>query len=423
MTANAPPMHTAFRYMTRFQCSGSACGDSCCSGGWEIHVDQPHYKKMRDAMESDPTTRREFDESVRRVKDSTRSRAKFALHVLNERGACKLLRDDGLCSIHARWGESHLSDTCAVYPRVVSRSGTRLELGGSLSCPEVAREVLLHDDAMELVAVPAATFARPIVLQELGDHPPAPYAHFHDELKNLIVDLLGDARFPLRSRLGFVAWFANRVGGFLDANSKTLDQARLGTEIEIVLDPSLRAELHQRFSAVSTDPSFGARIAVALLAARTRNGGADGLRRLLDGALATYVGGGEHDAAMAAKGYAAARERLAPDAEWIDGILANYAKHYWLREWYTTSPSLLAHHLKLLVRLAVVRFIAFGQPSLDPTAPAATRRARIGEVLAETVQKFARAFEHDRAFARLLQDELAGSQMITLAHATCLASF
>jgi lysine-N-methylase len=423
MTAAGSPNHTAFRYMTRFECSGSACGDSCCRGGWQIHVDQPHYKKLRDAMDATPALRREFDESVRRVKDSTRSRGKFALHVLDQNGACKLLRPDGLCSVHARWGESHLSDTCAIYPRVVSRTAGRFELGGSLSCPEVARQVLLHDDALELVVAPPSVFARPIVFQELGDHPAAPYLRFHDELKNLAVDLLGDARFPLKSRLGFVAWFANRVGAFLDAKSTTLDEARLGAELEIILDPSMRTELDQRFGAIAPDTTLGAKVAVPLLAAGTRNNGTEGLRRLLDGALVTYVGSGEHDAAAAAAGYAAARTRLAADAPFIDAILANYARHYWLREWYTTSPSLLAHHLKLLVRLAAIRFVALGQPGLADAPSPDVRRERLAAALVDTVQKFARVFEHDREFTRVLQAELAGAGMITLAHATCLASF
>lgn len=425
MSQAVNPSHTAFRYMDRFKCIGSSCEDSCCSGGWEIHVDQAHYKKLKKAMDTTPATRREFDGALKRVKDSTQSRAKYALHVLNERGGCKLVRDDGLCSVHARFGESHLSDTCAVYPRAIARSGARLELAGSVSCPEVARQVLLHDDAFDLVACGPEAFTRPLLMQDLGDHPAKPYDRFHDELRNLVVDLLSDARFPLSARLGFVAYLAQRIGAFLDASSASLDENRLAGEIERILGTPMRQELETRLSALSTDASFPAKLVVTLVGARAQNPGAEGFRRLVNTALARYVGQGEHDAAAAAAGYTRAKSEWAAEKDLADQMQANYAKHYWLREWFHGSPSLLAHHIQLLVRLAVIRFVTYGHPLLDgaENAAPAERRDRFARATVDTVQKFSRAFEHDRAFSTLLQNELAAANMITFAHAICLIGF
>ncbi|MGG4145821.1 flagellin lysine-N-methylase [Paenibacillus algorifonticola] len=70
-------------------------------------------------------------------------------------GDCAML-DQGMCSIQLELGESYLSQTCRTYPRVINQTGNALEMTAQLSCPEVARLVLLDEQAMELVEVDLA---------------------------------------------------------------------------------------------------------------------------------------------------------------------------------------------------------------------------------------------------------------------------
>lgn len=34
------------QYMNEFQCTGSACSDTCCSG-WKVNIDKQTYKKYK----------------------------------------------------------------------------------------------------------------------------------------------------------------------------------------------------------------------------------------------------------------------------------------------------------------------------------------------------------------------------------------
>ena len=433
MSKAAAPTHVAFRYMKRFHCIGGDCESSCCSGGWSIAIDREHYELTRDAMKGSVETRQEFDAKFERVKTVARTVRRHALAVLQSNGDCSFLAADRLCSLQTRYGAKVLSDTCTVYPRAVSRSGDRLELAGVSSCPEVARQLLLHEDALELDAVSDEQFRRPGLVRTLSERPAHPYERYHDELRNLMMDLLSDKTYPLTTRLCFIAYLANRLGPFLHRDAKQLDEGRLLAEVERIQDPDLRAELHREFADLRIEPEFSSRVVIALLAARSP---VAGLRELIHACLAEY-GGPAADAL--GRTYVPSAEEVgqlvlsyqrhklawAEYAPRIDGYLANYAKNYWAREWYVSSPNLLTHAVLLFSRLATLRFLLFGHPLLAQALdqPRADRERALDRAVVQTVQKFSRAFEHDAVFTAGLRDKLADAKLITLAHATCLASF
>jgi lysine-N-methylase len=353
--------------------------------------------------------------------------------VLQNNGDCSFLAEDRLCSLQKRYGAEVLSDTCAVYPRLVSRSGDRLELAGVSSCPEVARQLLLHADALELDLVSDEQFRRPRARQVLSERPAQPYARYHDELRNLIMDLLSDSTYPLATRLCVVAYFAQRTLPFLHSGVRELDEGRLWLEIERIQDAGVRADLHREFADIPIEPAFSSRVVVALLSARSP---VSGLRELLDACLSEYAG---PDVVALAPTHKPSEEQVhelvlsyqrhkAVWAEYtprIDSYFTNYAKNYWALEWYVSSENLLSHAVLLFARLATLRFLLLGNPLLSAALdqPAADKERALDRAVVQTVQKFSRAFEHDLKFTAALKDELADAKLITLAHATCLASF
>ncbi len=396
---------TGFRYMTRFHCVGAACESTCCAG-WEVQVDQAHHKKLRKSMERSPSERQEFDSSLTIYKGVDRSRGKYALVVLQPGGRCSFLQKDDLCSVHARYGEETLSDTCAVYPRAFAKSGARRELTGSVSCPEVARQLLLHEDAMDLVAIDGSAFVRPTLSQVLPDSP-SPYQRHHDVLTNLVSDLLSPSAFPLDSRVFFVAYFANRVGAYLSSTALELDDSRLAADIEQILDPSFLTALDQRYRALELQNSLSIQLVLHVLASR----GMKSTDGSTEEALAEY---------QTRKAYWQGNF-----GDRIDLYFANYAKNYWVKEWYARSPSLLAHTQSLLVRMALLRFLFFGHPSLRAAEglDRQTQSTILDRTVVEVVHRFSRQFEHDSAFVKNLESTLAEQGKQTLAHAVCLAKF
>jgi lysine-N-methylase len=417
--------------MTRFHCIGADCEATCCAGGWNIAVDKDHYEAAKRAMSTHPQTRQEFDSKVKRVKDPARKARNFALMVLQNDGSCSFFGPDRMCNLQQRYGEGVLPDTCSVYPRALAVSGGRKEQTGLTSCPEVARQLLLYEDAMDLVEVTPESLGRQLVLTSLEARPQKPYLRFHDELRNLMIDLLSDELYPLRSRLGFLAYFGYRTQGWLNRDSKEIDDNRLLVEVDRIQDPGLRAELHKQFSALDIDPVFATRMVYTLVKARSKVSGFDAL---LHDVLQNYCPPDAKADAQSAdaapvqamlQGYLKQKEHWAPFASRIDRYFANYAKNYWAREWYVGSPDLLTHTIQLLVRIAVLRFLVLGHPKLiaAANAPEPERALALDQAAVHAVHTFSRAFEHDGQFTNHLKQQLAAANLISLAHASCLTSF
>ncbi|UZN00115.1 hypothetical protein OL548_09800 [Lysinibacillus sp. MHQ-1] len=53
--------------------------------------------------------------------------ANYAKFILDENKKCHMMLDDGLCSIHKELGEEFLCNTCAIYPRHLTRVGNVTE--------------------------------------------------------------------------------------------------------------------------------------------------------------------------------------------------------------------------------------------------------------------------------------------------------
>src|SRR5579872_1594349 len=123
-------------YFDAFHCIGGDCEDTCCVG-WTVHVDKPTYDKYQNC--SDP----ELGPSLRTlitINEKSSNDDDYAQIVFTAAG-CSFL-SEGLCSIQQRLGESHLSNMCATYPRVMNRVGEVVQRSLDLSCPEAARVAL-----------------------------------------------------------------------------------------------------------------------------------------------------------------------------------------------------------------------------------------------------------------------------------------
>ncbi len=139
-------LHLSASYMKDFQCLGSTCDDTCCSG-WYVSIDKKTFVKYKQI--SDKKMKRKLNSVIKRNKLKT-SFSDYATFRLTPSGFCPLLNKDKLCSIQLALGESYLSGTCASYPRQYAQLYSTYELTGALSCPEMARLVLLQPEGISI---------------------------------------------------------------------------------------------------------------------------------------------------------------------------------------------------------------------------------------------------------------------------------
>lgn len=431
----------ALRYMQDFRCIGGDCEDSCCESGWAIYVDQEHLIKLRRALpqqvdaaaSGSPDALPTFDQAVRMLPKAERSERAFAQLIPDEKGRCSLLSPQGLCRLHAQKGEDALPDTCAMYPRHLNQVGARLELAGALSCPEVARRALLPEDATDLVPVPLALQGRGQRQLEapkgpVGGNaadPQAPYRHL-DAVRGTMVRLLSLRDYPMSSRLFFTCFLAHKCSDLQSQPASPIDPLSFLERAAPMNSAEVQGELHQRLlDALPTAPlplpllmtvlrrqrqvpggDAFARLVVEL-AASYRDDSADGTNTALTATSPSIDDPALADGARLDVAYRA-RQRIVDDVfrARIDHYLFNYARHFWMKDWYTLSPSLWLHTQSFLLRVAILRFVLLGHPQalaaarLGPTAG----QDLLDRLAVRAFYSLSRAMEHSGGFRSAVQE-------------------
>jgi lysine-N-methylase len=389
--------HVAAGYMTRFQCAGTACEDTCCKA-WDVPISQADYGRLAGALGADA------DDLVTRVANG-RGGSIVVLRKLADR-ACPALDGAGLCSVHARFGETALPDVCASYPRVIGQLGDRLELTGRMSCPEVARLVLLADDGA-LVPATREPFGRENVRLSLAREGAPPYFAAFETVRDAIVELCVTDEFPFASRLYFVAELATRLAPFYHREATIAEPERLAGVIAEVRDG--RAELHAKRLASSAMDGLALESVIGMLYARADASPAFAalVRKI------AAVHGASDLAGLTAIGpeplWQTHLARRGAHAEQLDRYAARYSQNYWLQDWFPVSETLFEHLMHLALRVALVRFLLVGHPEFGTDSAAV-----------EVFYATSRAYDHNPEVRAALSHTLRKRGMLTVAHCAAL---
>lgn len=417
-----PVRHVALRYMSRFRCIGPACEDSCCHM-WKVPVDQGHYVRLRRALSRPAGGARQIQDVLVLAPPEQRTREHFALVRLRDDGCCPFLDPDRLCAIHRHLGEEMLPDVCAVYPRHIARVGTRLELTGLLSCPEVARLALLADDATDLIEVDPGLFGRGAARPDASTASTTGLARHLDEVRGTLYSLLSRTGYPLPSRLYFAAFLAERTDDLF--RQQPFDQRALEAAIDEMDRPAALAALHEAFARAAPPLPRGLEVVAEALGLDSDQRLHPSLHRLLSTVLDSYA---PELAARSAQGHEAGIGALAAAYAWrreqvqgafgdaLGRYLSNYCRHHCIQEWHLASGTLRSHVLGLMARVAILRFLLLSHPAAV-SAAAQGDEAALGRVAVAVCHALTRGAEHNPTFAQRLGPDLE-RRLPDLAH-TC----
>lgn len=138
-------------YIENFKCIGSECEDDCCHG-WIVYIDKETFKKYKEV--DDLNMKKKFEEYLKKNEDG-KDIFNYGIMCMNENGRCPMQEDSGLCEIHKKKGADFLSATCYVYPKICNKIAEDKEISGTISCPEIARLVLLNSEKIKFKTVEA----------------------------------------------------------------------------------------------------------------------------------------------------------------------------------------------------------------------------------------------------------------------------
>jgi lysine-N-methylase len=250
------------RHFDAFQCIGSACEDTCCTG-WIVHVDKPTYDKYQTCSDA------ELGSSLRTlvtINEKGSNDDDYAKIVFNESG-CPFLAE-GLCSVQQRLGEEYLSNMCTTYPRVMNRVDEVLQRSLDLSCPEAARVALLNPSPMQFNeleyqdgSIRLGKFPS-LDTSDLKDGPD-PYRFFRD-LRRIVISVLQNRSYPIWKRLFMLGCLCQKLD---EMGGRARDQNALNVIQQYIdnLDSGLLDHLAAKCSA---NPAAQLEVVLELIVAR-----------------------------------------------------------------------------------------------------------------------------------------------------------
>ena len=126
-------------YYKEFKCKCGDCRRVCC-GGWGITVSDAEYFRLL-GLQCSEELRRRLDVALAPADDPSPER--FAIMKPSYTGKCRLINEEGLCSLQIECGEEVLPAVCRMYPRSV----TAERAGCSCSCERVV-EMLMREEPL-----------------------------------------------------------------------------------------------------------------------------------------------------------------------------------------------------------------------------------------------------------------------------------
>ena len=403
------------RYMAQFQCIGSECEDSCCTDEWKIYVDKIHYKKIEKAFSNNHRPREEFTKQFKRIRGSRASDFQYAEITHNNGARCGLLKDDGTCELHSKYGPKILPDVCATYPRLNNVFLNRLERYGSLSCPEVARLCLLHNDSTKLAPLEITDF-RPkaistnLIRVEDNDY----YALYLDEIRQTIVNLLSLPKYTFEQRMFFVIFFIVQINDFFYRGITENPKQHLREAVQYINEGDNLAEIISLIPGISIKLSQPMQLITKLLTAGLDTASPSTRHFsyvVLQYSLLEDITD-ENKVESLSKSlaqYTETKNSTQAYSTRVDNYFNNYAINFWLSSWYTDSLNLITHMRKLLLRLATIKFILFSHPNIvnlkDKPDDKSTENV-LDETIVEVVYLLGRRFEHNQARINKMEEEM-----------------
>jgi lysine-N-methylase len=385
------------RYVERFSCIGAACEDTCCSG-WNVDIDKKTFNAYRQTH--DPVLKPLLVEKVRRRRSQASDASYARIELEPQTKACPILKDN-LCSVQKALGPSYLSNTCFNYPRFTRNFDGQVEQALTLSCPEAARQALLHADAFEFVQ--SKISVRPESMQAIRPTHGLSVDLMND-IRTFCISLMRTDSLALWQRLAVLGVFCENLQQTLNRSGHAEVPALLQGSAAMVEQGLVLQALEE------LQPNYPSQAVVFATLWQVKSGAAQSAWQAntlsaVSKGLGAQAENGLVGTEQLVENYRLGITRL-PDA-----LMAapHLLEHYLLNEMFRElfpfgGEDPYDHYLKLISRFGLVRLMLAARCNAQEALPDA-------DALVQTVQTFCRRFQHDSGFAQTVNKVLRNTGM------------
>lgn len=393
--------YITMKYMEDFACIGSDCEQNCCTG-WNVDLKEEEAESLKHLIETHPALGESYADSIVTIGERN-------IIKMTPGGSCSFQEDSGLCAIQSAAGGDALSTTCATYPRWVNQIGHRVELTAKTSCPELARQLLLKDNATEVVSCEKDLIPNLAPRGHIRKPRNNPWTRHLDDLRGLAMEFL-KLPYPLTHRLYLLTEVARRVTTVLDQETKKAPRKVLQKTLKPLLQQDNLDATHKHLSELNWDTGEVFAVPVELLALQSSLNGSHNheTSQLL---INIWNADDLHQTDMpaaAAKLWPLHRERRdklhAQAGDRLEHYSERFAEHYWFHALFPMYKNLNTYMIRLLMLLATQRILLINNPAivalLDNDEP--VPEALLDETAVRNLHNLTRSMEHSKLLNEIL---------------------
>jgi lysine-N-methylase len=215
--------------------------------GWHVDIDEKTYYKYKAIK--DPTLKVLIKKSLRQNEDMIAPDINFGKVKLTKAQNCAFLDTQRLCEIQKKYGETYLSNVCALFPRIVNRINGQLELSLSPACPEAIRQFLFMKEGISFTKGKAPFQVRLLtydVNEKDKQYEKTPVKNL-SKINRKCIDILKDRTLNFSQRLYRLGLFIETLQG--SGGCKLTQLSRDSEENLVRLPESFLSPHHKRVMA------------------------------------------------------------------------------------------------------------------------------------------------------------------------------
>jgi len=385
------------------------------------------YDQLKSTLSGTQEGQQLFEASVVRLDDE--ATAYPARIRLNADKRCSFLQKDDLCQLHAQHGEKSLWGVCSQYPRRLTAFGNSLEMAGLSSCPEVARQLLLHDDAMDVVALDEQTLTRKQPHREYHSDDDQLLFRHYNEIRSFLLELLKTPQSSLEEGLFFAVFFAKQASPLLNGDNDSGARKGLRQLYSLMEKEGLLGELSAQYAALEVPKGPAFLVANALLVTNHQTEISPRMKRLSEQVNQSYC---EPDTGLPLQGeailtrYLGYREAINTRAhDRVNRYFTHLAANFLFTIPFDKADTLLLYMQRMLLQLTIQKILLFGHPELLTALYSANDRQfheELDRVIVEVTHTTNRLLDHSNLIAEL-QQTIASEEMETFVVTLSLLRF
>lgn len=398
-------------YFSGFSCLGGDCEDTCCRN-WEVKLDREHYDLLKKAVFNDEFTSSDFQRNVYLNEKPITSDHDYAFIRMGENGYCTMLDENGLCSIHAKYGITTLCNVCTIFPRIISRCANTIELTGALSCPEVVRSCISDDAPLKLKRFKPADLPRGKkypVQRELSVLDDDYYSESFDLVRKNMMQIMANEEHCFETRLYVLANFAHKISTFYHRGCVKPSHGQLESLVVSLTENEFVSKLGLFIKSYEVDSPISMIVVHSILSIKLQQSHDENISQIYQSIIEKIDVNDENIAEVLAEQLRKNRANLSDECrDYIDSALTRYILNCLYREWFVSMPDPFTYVQMLLVRTAILRTLIY----LDINSETEIDKNKLNERIVYIMYNFARNVDQNLEFLKIIFNALSEQTMI-----------